>query len=70
MDTEEHHEIQEAARRGLPQTDEGPYYHKPWWESYKGSVKGKLGGAVIGAMLGVSSGMYILIKDAIKMNKD
>jgi hypothetical protein len=27
-------------------------------------------GAVIGAMLGVSSGMYILIKDAIKMNKD
>ena len=27
-------------------------------------------GAVIGAMLGVSSGMYMLIKDAIKMNKD
>jgi len=27
-------------------------------------------GAVIGAMLGVASGMYMLIKDAIKMNKD
>ena len=27
-------------------------------------------GAVIGAMLGVSAGMYMLIKDAIKMNKD
>jgi MFS family permease len=27
-------------------------------------------GAVIGAMLGVCSGMYILIKDAIRMNKD
>ena len=27
-------------------------------------------GAVIGTMLGVSSGMYILIKDAIRMNKD
>lgn len=27
-------------------------------------------GAVIGAMLGVASGMYTLIKDAIKMNKD
>lgn len=27
-------------------------------------------GAVIGCMLGVSSGMYMLIKDAIKMNKD
>jgi hypothetical protein len=27
-------------------------------------------GAVIGAMLGVSSGMYVLIKDAIRMNKD
>jgi Putative F0F1-ATPase subunit Ca2+/Mg2+ transporter len=27
-------------------------------------------GAVIGAMLGVASGMYILIKDTIRMNKD
>ncbi len=46
MDTEEHIEIQKAIRDGRPETDEGPYYHESWWESYKGSVKGKLGGSI------------------------
>ena len=27
-------------------------------------------GALIGAMLGLASGLYLLIKDAIKINKD
>lgn len=52
MDTEEDIEIKEAARAGKVQTDEGPYYHEPWWEAYKGSVKGKLGGLIIGAVVG------------------
>lgn len=57
MDTEEHIEIQKAIRAGKPETDEGPYYHESWWESYKGSVKGKLGGAVIGAVVGAAIGV-------------
>ena len=56
MDTEEHIEIQKAIMNGHPETDEGPYYHDSWWESYKGGVKGKLGGAVIGALIGAAMG--------------
>jgi len=59
MDTKEHIEIQEAIQQGLPATDEGPYYHEPWWESYKGSIKGYLGGAVaytgVGAAIGLAT---------------
>ncbi len=57
MDTEEDLEIQKAKLAGHTQTDEGPYYHKSWWESYKGGVKGKLGGVVIGALVGAVIGI-------------
>ena len=57
MDSEEHHEITEAQRKGLPETDEGPYYHKTWWEGYKGGVKGLLGGLLLGACVGSVIGM-------------
>jgi hypothetical protein len=57
MDSEENNKIQEAMKSGYTQTDEGPYYHKSWWESYKGGVKGKLGGVVIGAILGALVGV-------------
>lgn len=57
MDTEESLKIQKAAASGYTQTDEGPYYHKSWWESYKGGVKGKLGGVVIGALIGAIVGV-------------
>lgn len=56
MDTEEHIEIKESISKGHPVTDEGPYYHDSWWDSYKGSVKGKLGGAAIGTMVGGAVG--------------
>jgi len=56
MDTEEDIEIKQAKHDGRPETDEGPYYHESWWESYKGSVKGKLGGSIIGAALGAAIG--------------
>jgi hypothetical protein len=61
MDSKEDIEIQEAQRKGHPETDEGPYYHESWWESYKGSVKGKLGGAVIGALMGAAIGIAAAI---------
>jgi len=57
MDTEEDTEIRIAKFIGRPETDEGPYYHDAWWESYKGSVKGKLGGAVIGGLVGLAVGL-------------
>jgi hypothetical protein len=57
MDTEEHIEINHAKNGGYPYTDEGPYYHHAWWESYKGGVKGKLGGLVIGALIGAAAGV-------------
>jgi hypothetical protein len=56
MDTEENLEIQSAIRQGHPPTDEGPYYHEPWWESYKGGVKGYLGGAVAYTGVGAAVG--------------
>jgi len=57
MDTEEDLEIQKAFRTGQSQTDEGPYYHTSWWESYKGGVKGKLGGIAVGALPGAAVGL-------------
>jgi len=57
MDSEENEHIQKAAQAGHSQTDEGPYYHRSWWESYKGGVKGKLGGLVIGALIGAAVGL-------------
>ena len=57
MDTQEHIEIKHALSAGHSQTDEGPYYHGAWWESYKGGVKGKLGGVVIGALIGAGVGV-------------
>lgn len=57
MDSEEHHEVTEALRKGAPETDEGPYYHKTWWEGYKGGVKGLLGGLLLGACVGSVIGM-------------
>jgi hypothetical protein len=56
MDTEEQVELKKAMRDGRPETDEGPYYHESWWESYKGGVKGKLGGLIIGTALGAVVG--------------
>lgn len=56
MDSEKYHEIQELAKRGRPHSDEGPFYHHSFWESYKGSVKGKLGGLAIGLLIGAVVG--------------
>jgi hypothetical protein len=56
MDTEEDLKLKAALSQGTPETDEGPYYHDSWWESYKGSVKGKLGGVIIGAIIGAVVG--------------
>ena len=56
MDTEEHIEIQKAKEEGHSHSDEGPYYHHSWWESYKGGVKGKIGGLFIGALIGLIAG--------------
>ncbi len=57
MDTEEHIKIQQAIQNGHPETDEGPYYHESWWESYKGGVKGYLGGAIAYTGVGTAIGL-------------
>jgi len=59
MDTEKHVEIEKKVREGLSLSDEGPYYHHAWWESYKGGVKGKLGGAIIGTLVGAAIGAIV-----------
>ncbi len=59
MDSEEQREIEECKATGKSPTDEGPYYHESWWESYKGGVKGTLGGIVIGAAVGALVGVPI-----------
>lgn len=61
MDTEEHVKIKRLQGSGRPETDEGPYYHESWWESYKGGVKGKLGGLIIGALTGAAVGAVAVI---------
>lgn len=60
MDTEELEEIAFHRKNGRPETTRGPYYHKTWWESYKGAVKGILGGIVVGGMIGAIAGGAIL----------
>jgi hypothetical protein len=60
MDSEEELEIKELRSHGKPETTEGPYYHKTWWEGYKGGVKGTLGGIIIGGALGAGIGGAIL----------
>lgn len=57
MDSEENHKIKQAVSQGKPETDQGPYYHHAWWESYKGGVKGLLGGLLIGAGVGAIAGL-------------
>ncbi len=56
MDSEEASEIRELRSQGKPETTEGPYYHKAWWEAYKGGVKGTLGGIIIGGTVGAMIG--------------
>lgn len=56
MDSEKHTHMRELLEAGRPVTDEGPFHHHAWWESYKGGVKGKLGGGLIGAGMGILTG--------------
>ena len=58
MDSEKYNDMVKLLREGRQVTDEGPYYHHSWWESYKGSVKGKLGGALLGSVIGVMAGRW------------
>jgi hypothetical protein len=60
MDTEKHYELQKQIKNGGPPSDEGPYYHKAWWESYKGSVKGKLLGLTLGVLGGALVGAVVV----------
>lgn len=60
MDKEEFNEIATHRRSGIPETTKGPYYHKTWWESYKGAVKGILGGIVVGGMIGALAGGVVI----------
>lgn len=57
MDSEKNAHMRHLLLEGRPVTDEGPYYHHAWWESYKGGVKGKLGGGALGAGIGALTGM-------------
>lgn len=43
------------------------YFLGNWWDRGHGSAPW---GLMIGVMLGLASGMYLLIKDAVRMNKD
>lgn len=56
MDSEELKEISHHRANGRPETTRGPYYHKAWWESYKGAVKGILGGLFVGGLVGGAIG--------------
>lgn len=60
MDTEEIKEISHHRKHGRPETTRGPYYHKTWWESYKGAVKGILGGLIVGGLVGAAIGGGVL----------
>jgi ABC-type multidrug transport system fused ATPase/permease subunit len=57
MDSEKNTHMRELLEAGRPVTDEGPFYHHAFWESYKGSVKGQLGGGLLGAGIGVATGL-------------
>lgn len=56
MDSEELAEIAFHQKNGRPETTKGPYYHKAWWESYKGAVKGIIGGIMVGGLIGAVVG--------------
>ena len=60
MDREEQNEIAYHRAHGLPETTRGPYYHKVFWEGYKGAVKGLLGGIMVGGMLGAMAGGVVV----------
>lgn len=60
MDASELEEIAFHRQHGRPETTRGPYYHKTWWESYKGAVKGILGGIVVGGMVGALAGGAVI----------
>lgn len=60
MDREELEELAFHRKNGRPETTRGPYYHKTWWESYKGAVKGILGGIMVGGMVGAIAGGAVI----------
>lgn len=60
MDSAELEEISHHRANGRPETTRGPYYHKAWWESYKGAVKGILGGLVVGGIVGAAIGGTVI----------
>ena len=43
------------------------YFVGNWFDRHHGTAPW---GLLVGVMLGLASGMYLLIKDAIRMNKD
>jgi hypothetical protein len=59
MDSEKALKLEHKLETGESPTDEGPFYHHSWWESYKGSIKGKVGGIVIGAVMGAIVGAAV-----------
>ncbi len=59
MDTEKLLEVEHKIEKGKSLSDEGPYYHHTWWESYKGASKGELGGTVVGTVLGAAVGTIV-----------
>lgn len=65
MDTEKLLELEHKIEKGKSLSDEGPYYHHTWWESYKGASKGELGGVVVGAVLGLSIGTIAAVAAAV-----
>lgn len=54
MDSEEYQEVQKMVENGVSSSNEGPFYHHTFWQSYKGAIKGKLGGLVIGGLTGLA----------------
>ena len=54
MDSEEYRKLQMIAQSGVSSSNEGPFYHHSFWQSYKGGIKGKLGGMVIGGLVGLA----------------
>src|SRR5690242_4002836 len=56
MDSEKYLKLEKQIEHGKSPTDEGPFYHHSWWESYKGMIKGYVGGIVIGTLMGATLG--------------
>lgn len=59
MDTEKLLEVEHKIEQGKSLSDEGPYYHHTWWESYKGASKGEMGGSVVGMVIGSAVGAIV-----------